>query len=176
MQHMPATGVSGLDLYVRHRTPLALAACRTAQGTDDACAARGRLDRRRPQLQDSFLVASKRQLNADSRAALRGVYERLTGAGTRHLHYLAGEDLLADDGEGTVDSSHPTDLGFMRQAVAFEKALRPLLAATDRQRAGACRPGGASPHLQFIKLTSPSGALRLEPLLRGELRQLRAPL
>jgi GDSL-like Lipase/Acylhydrolase family len=35
--------------------------------------------------------------------------------------------LLGDDNEGTVDSSHPTDLGFVRQADAFENALRPLL-------------------------------------------------
>ena len=39
---------------------------------------------------------------------------------------LSGEDLLGDDGEGTVDSSHPTDLGFVRQADAFEKALKPF--------------------------------------------------
>lgn len=77
---------------------------------------------------DAFLVASKRQRNTDSRAALRGAYERLTSAGTKRLAYLAGEDLLGADGEGTVDSSHPTDLGFVRQADAFEKALRSLLA------------------------------------------------
>ncbi|MGE5192323.1 MAG: SGNH/GDSL hydrolase family protein [Deltaproteobacteria bacterium] len=77
---------------------------------------------------DSFLVASKRQRNAESRAALKAAYERLTKTGTRHLAYLTGEELLGDDGEGTVDSSHPTDLGFVRQADAFEKALKPLLA------------------------------------------------
>jgi hypothetical protein len=76
---------------------------------------------------DSFLVTSKRQRNDDSRAALKAAWERLTKAGTKHLAYLAGEQLLGDDGEGTVDSSHPTDLGFVRQADAFEKALKPLL-------------------------------------------------
>jgi hypothetical protein len=78
---------------------------------------------------DSFLVSSKRQRNLESRAALRAAYERLLAAGTQGLHYLPGEDLLGDDGEGTVDSSHPTDLGFMRQSDAFrpvlEKILRP---------------------------------------------------
>jgi hypothetical protein len=77
---------------------------------------------------DSFLVTSKRKRNLDSRAALRAAYERLLAAGTQDLQYLPGEDLLGDDGEGTVDSSHPTDLGFMRQAdafrVVFEKILR----------------------------------------------------
>ncbi|MBT4864562.1 MAG: hypothetical protein HON53_05485 [Planctomycetaceae bacterium] len=76
---------------------------------------------------DSFLITSKRKRNLDSRKALKKVYETLTAAGVRNLHYLAGEHLLGDDGEGTVDSSHPTDLGFVRQADAFEEILRPIL-------------------------------------------------
>lgn len=76
---------------------------------------------------DSFLVTSKRKRNLDSRAALRAAYERLLAAGTPDLHYLPGEDLLGDDGEGTVDSSHPTDLGFMRQAAAFRPVLEEIL-------------------------------------------------
>jgi hypothetical protein len=43
------------------------------------------------------------------------------------LYYLAGDGLLGGDGEDTVDGSHPTDLGFLRQANAFEAALRPIL-------------------------------------------------
>jgi GDSL-like lipase/acylhydrolase family protein/SGNH-like hydrolase/esterase family protein len=77
---------------------------------------------------DSFLVTSKRQRNLDSRAALHSAHERLLAAGIQDLYYIPGETLLGDDGEDTVDSSHPTDLGFMRQANAFrpviEKALR----------------------------------------------------
>lgn len=76
---------------------------------------------------DSFLVTSKRERNTSSREALRGAFDRLTKAGTRNLHYLAGEKLLNADGEGTVDSSHPTDLGFVQQADAIETALRPIL-------------------------------------------------
>jgi len=41
--------------------------------------------------------------------------------------YLKGDDLLGADGEGTVDSSHPTNLGFLRQAEAFAEVLGPLL-------------------------------------------------
>ena len=47
--------------------------------------------------------------------------------GVASLHYQPGEDLLGDDGEAAVDGSHPTDLGFMRQAAIFEPVLRPLL-------------------------------------------------
>jgi hypothetical protein len=79
---------------------------------------------------DGFLVASKRQRNRDSQAALKKAYENLVVGDVRNLHYLAGENLLGNDGEGTVDSSHPTDLGFMRQADVFEAALRPLLTAS----------------------------------------------
>jgi hypothetical protein len=54
-------------------------------------------------------------------------YQRLTKTGVNGVYYLRGADLLGDDNEGTVDSSHPTDLGFLRQADAFEKELPPLL-------------------------------------------------
>jgi lysophospholipase L1-like esterase len=76
---------------------------------------------------DSFLIQSKRERNETSRAALRAAYAQLKKAGVKGLHYIEGEQLLGDDGEGTVDSSHPNDLGFMRQADAFAKVLKPLL-------------------------------------------------
>ena len=76
---------------------------------------------------DSFLITSKRERNESSRHALHVAFELLRGDGVQDLFYLEGEQLLGDDNEGTVDSSHPTDLGFVRQADAFEKALRPIL-------------------------------------------------
>jgi len=76
---------------------------------------------------DSFLVTSKRERNETSRVALQAAYERLKKSGVKNLSYIKGTDLLGTDGEGTVDSSHPNDLGFMRQADAFAKVLGPLL-------------------------------------------------
>ncbi|MEZ6069514.1 MAG: SGNH/GDSL hydrolase family protein [Pirellulales bacterium] len=76
---------------------------------------------------NAFLVESQRERNETSRAALREVYERLKRAGDAHLYYLEGDRLLAPDGEGTVDGSHPTDLGFVQHADAFEAVLRPIL-------------------------------------------------
>ena len=35
--------------------------------------------------------------------------------------------LIGDDAEGSTDGSHPNDLGFMRQADVFMKAMRPIL-------------------------------------------------
>ena len=75
---------------------------------------------------DSFLIASKRRRNAASQASLKEAYRNLQEAGCEHLYYLEGKGLLGDDNEGTVDSSHPTDLGFWRQADAFEKVLRKI--------------------------------------------------
>jgi hypothetical protein len=76
---------------------------------------------------DGFLVEGKRMRNEASQAALRAAYSRLVEAGDKHVGYLKGEHLLGDDGEGTVDTSHPTDLGFLRQASVFQSALEPLL-------------------------------------------------
>ena len=76
---------------------------------------------------DSFLLTGKRQRNLSSRAALKEEYEKLLADGVKGVHYLEGENLIGLDGEGTVDSSHPTDLGFWRQADAFEAAIRPIL-------------------------------------------------
>ena len=58
---------------------------------------------------------------------MRAAYDSLLAEGVKRLHYLTGTGLLGDDGEATVDGSHPTDLGMKRYADAYEKALRPIL-------------------------------------------------
>ncbi len=77
--------------------------------------------------QNAWLLPGQRKRNADSRAALRKAHENLRRAGVKHLHYVQGDKLLGDDGEATVDSSHPTDLGFVRMADALEPVLKPLV-------------------------------------------------
>jgi hypothetical protein len=78
---------------------------------------------------DSFFVASRRQRNTENRRELHRVYSGLKSEGIKHLHYLKGNGLLGDDRDNlaTVDGSHPTDLGFLRQADAFYEALKPVL-------------------------------------------------
>ena len=79
-------------------------------------------------MQDSFLIAGRMEYYHDKdRAELKAAYNRLQKGGVKNLYYIPGEHLLGDDGEGTVDSSHPTDLGFTRQAEIFAKVLAPLL-------------------------------------------------
>lgn len=81
---------------------------------------------------DAFLVPDRHQRNESNHVALRAAYDRLRRSGVKNLHYLRGDDLLGADGEGTVDGSHPTDLGFMRQAEAEAKILGPLLRRAGR--------------------------------------------
>ena len=76
---------------------------------------------------DSFLVSARRERNEQNHQALQQVFAKLQAAKVPELYYLSGDQLLGDDGEGAVDGSHPTDLGFFRQSQAFEKALAPLL-------------------------------------------------
>jgi hypothetical protein len=76
---------------------------------------------------DGFFLASRRERNQTNHEAMREVYAKLQSDKVPLLHYLRADDLLGDDGEATVDGSHPTDLGFTRQAAAFQKALRPIL-------------------------------------------------
>lgn len=74
---------------------------------------------------NSFLQPSRQRHHAASRAALRTGYEALIAEGLKGLSYLEGAELLGN--EDTVDGSHPTDLGFMRQADQFQPALERIL-------------------------------------------------
>jgi hypothetical protein len=76
---------------------------------------------------DGFLLPGKRERNETNQAALKKAFEELKTAGDKYLYYIEGAGMIGDDSEGTVDSSHPTDLGFYRQAEAFMKVLEPIL-------------------------------------------------
>lgn len=82
---------------------------------------------------NAYLRPGSQERHRTSRAALKAGYEQLKKDGVKHLYYLEGEKLLGTDSEDTVDSSHPTDLGFFRQADAFEKVLRPILEQQEAQ-------------------------------------------
>lgn len=76
---------------------------------------------------DAFLVKDRDLRNTESRKALRNAYENLLKSGVSNLYYQIAEGELGSDGEGTVDGTHPTDLGFMRQADAYELVIRSIL-------------------------------------------------
>jgi lysophospholipase L1-like esterase len=79
---------------------------------------------------DARFLDSHRRRNGTSREALREAYRKLVAEGVTGLYYLEGDVQLGDDGEGTVDGSHPTDLGFLRMADALEPVIREALAGS----------------------------------------------
>jgi hypothetical protein len=81
-------------------------------------------DRRYP---NAWIRPERDQQHTANHRALRECFEALQKEGIAHLHYLAGDDLFGRDGEGSTDGSHPSDLGFMRQADQFEPVLRAAL-------------------------------------------------
>jgi lysophospholipase L1-like esterase len=76
---------------------------------------------------DSYWVPSRKERNETSRKEYRAAYERLLKEGVTGLTYVEGNQLLRDDGEDTVDGSHPTDLGFMRYADVLTPVLAKVL-------------------------------------------------
>lgn len=76
---------------------------------------------------NAWINKGARARNDSSRVEYRRAYEGLVASGVGELLYVEGENLLGEDGEGSVDSSHPTDLGFMRIADALYPILRALL-------------------------------------------------
>ena len=67
---------------------------------------------------------------ADHRArreALRAGYQTLRRAGDDHLHYMSHKDMFGTDSEGTIDGSHPTDLGVTRMLDVLEPQVRKII-------------------------------------------------
>jgi hypothetical protein len=84
---------------------------------------------------NSSVVESAKKRNDENRAALAKAFDALSKSGVTGLHYLKGDKLLGGDGEDTVDGSHPTDLGFQRQADAMLPALTPLMPQPEKRGA-----------------------------------------
>ncbi|NED97849.1 hypothetical protein G1H11_21355 [Phytoactinopolyspora alkaliphila] len=65
--------------------------------------------------------------HAAKRAELRSVYRRLVEQGDRRLLYLDHDGMVGRDGDGTVDGSHPTDLGAHHMLQRLEPIVRSAL-------------------------------------------------
>ncbi|MDF1823892.1 MAG: SGNH/GDSL hydrolase family protein [Verrucomicrobiales bacterium] len=76
---------------------------------------------------NAWIFKSRREKHRENRASLIRAFDNLVSDGVKHLYYLEGEALLGDDTEATTDGSHPSDLGFVRQADAFEPILNKAL-------------------------------------------------
>ena len=73
------------------------------------------------------LVPWQQQARKAFREVVAETVARLREDGIENLHVLDGETLYDAAGEGTVDGTHPTDLGFMHMAGAYEPLLSRLL-------------------------------------------------
>jgi len=82
--------------------------------------------------QRSPLLDPSQRVHEPRNAALRDVFRRLQEVGMPGLWLVAGETLLGDDGEATVDGAHPTDVGFLRLADALEPILRDCLRGPEQ--------------------------------------------
>jgi hypothetical protein len=76
---------------------------------------------------NAWILPARDAHHTANHAALRECFEVLQAEGVTGLHYIAGDDLMGDDSEATTDGSHPSDLGFFRQAAVFEPVLREIL-------------------------------------------------
>jgi hypothetical protein len=76
---------------------------------------------------DGWILPSRADNQEQRRAELRAAYDELVAGGVKDLHYMKGDDFVGRDDEGTVDGSHPNDLGMMRYADALEPELRKLI-------------------------------------------------
>ncbi len=79
-------------------------------------------------MSNSWIRPETRDFHRRNQAELKKVFDELK-PNDPNLHYLGHENLLGEnlDFDGTVDASHPNDLGMYRQTDALEKALRPIL-------------------------------------------------
>ncbi|MEO5804440.1 MAG: SGNH/GDSL hydrolase family protein [Verrucomicrobiota bacterium] len=76
---------------------------------------------------DGILVEPRRRKYEEGNPQLRKIFRRLVKSGDKNLHYISAKKLIGNDGEATVDGTHPTDLGFLRMADAMVPTLANLL-------------------------------------------------
>lgn len=76
---------------------------------------------------NSRFTSGRRKHHEQNRAALRTAFDELTKSGVKNLHYLPGENLLGKDGDAATDGSHPSDLGMVRYADAYEEVINKIL-------------------------------------------------
>lgn len=76
---------------------------------------------------NSWITPAKQKFHDENHAALKAAFDSLVKQGVAGLYYVPGDSLYGDDTEGATDASHASDLGFLRQAEAFEPVLRKAL-------------------------------------------------
>ncbi len=71
--------------------------------------------------------ASTFEKATDRSLATRKIYEEFVAQGWQNLHLIKTDELMCDDGEGTVDGVHPNAWGAVQMARGFAKKIRGIL-------------------------------------------------
>ncbi len=79
--------------------------------------------------QNAVLLPDRRRMYESKNEMARRVVEEMKADGFRGLILVEGAGLLGSDGEGTVDGTHPTDLGFLRMADVLTPVIRAVLSS-----------------------------------------------
>jgi lysophospholipase L1-like esterase len=79
--------------------------------------------------QNARVLPDRRRMYEAKNEITRRVVDELVSDGVKGLTLVPGAGLLGDDGEATVDGTHPTDVGFLRIADVLTPVLRRLLSA-----------------------------------------------
>lgn len=75
---------------------------------------------------DKSFVAKRNERFVGSNQFVRKLYEERRRKGDQQIYYADSRDFLGNNGEGTVDGVHPTDLGFQQMADALAPQLRAI--------------------------------------------------
>ncbi len=118
------------DAQVRARLGPLVRALRTARPRTPIVLVQDRV------FDDAWLREGRRRRNDANHAAFDEVVERLRAEGVTGVHVVAAAALLGDDGEATVDGSHPNDIGFARHAAAFVPVLQKCLPSREKASPG----------------------------------------
>lgn len=76
---------------------------------------------------NSWILPARDKHHTENHEALQSAYRQLMSESISRLHYIQGDALYGTDGDGATDGSHANDLGFMRQADAFDPVIRRAL-------------------------------------------------
>jgi len=77
--------------------------------------------------QSAYAIPVRYERYTAANAVLRDIFAKRVATGDKNLYLVPGDKLLGDDSEGTVDGTHPNDLGFYRMAQVIGEALRPFV-------------------------------------------------
>jgi lysophospholipase L1-like esterase len=77
---------------------------------------------------DAAFIPGRQEEFVNINKAQKVVFDRMTTSGVKNLYLFEDHDFFGDDGDGTIDGSHPTDLGATRLADKLEPEIRKLLA------------------------------------------------